>query len=328
MKNKTKKILTVVAIVGAITGIGFWVCYTIFIEPDSLIKNVKVIVTTDYGTKVIVNETVTVPGFYNSKDVLNLVAEAKYAYGGGFITSINGIASQYPMAYVDWFFFANGFMTDVGILDYHLVDGDEILFDYHNWDYDNLFWSTIFQDLSITIKQGYGGSAAKTLIIYENSTYMNVALNLKMFLMDKNIQNISIKEANFVSESDKGSNSLLLIGGYSMSLMSDYYSKASTCGFFATFKNSTAIDVISNDTFTVQQTYGTSDIVGLVNIGQNPYSPNIIGDPNGKFVVAFSGLDKGSIINTVEKYIANDPAFSLSYGILFLNNVSNKLPFP
>ncbi|MHA1694432.1 MAG: DUF4430 domain-containing protein [Candidatus Helarchaeota archaeon] len=327
MKNQTKKKLKIFILILIVVSIGFWVIYSYFNSNIGETKTVKFVITTDYGKNIIQNETIIeVPQYYNIKDALNRIAVVEYTYGGGFVNSINGISSQFPNAYVDWFFFVNGFMSNVGVLDYNLVDGDTVYFDYHNWDYDHLFWSGVFQDVVSSIKQGFAGNTAPTIISYENSSYQESALNLKMYLMENGIQNLTIKEGNFVTENEKGSNNLLLIGGYSMNLMRDYYDKSNTCGFFGYFKNSSAIEIIGNDTFTVEHTYYRSDNVSLVNIGQNPFSPNTIGHPNGKLVVAFSGLDLGSIINSVDKFIANDNAFTNSYGVLFLNNVSFKLP--
>ena len=326
MKNQVKKRLKILILILIVIGIGFWVVYSYFVNIQGT-KTVKFVITTDYGKIIILNETtIEVPRYYNIKDALNRIAEVEYEYGGGFVNSINGIASQFPDAYVDWFFFVNGIMSNVGILDYNLVDGDIIYFDYHNWDYDNLFWSAVFQDVVQSIKQGFAGNTAPTIICYENSSYQEAALKLKMYLMTRGIQDLTIKVGNFVTESEKGSNNLLLIGGYSMNLIRDYYDKSNTCGFFGYFRNSSAIEIIGNDTFTVEYTYCRSDNVSLVNIGQNPFSPNVIGYPNGKIVVAFSGLDLGSILNSVDKFIANDNAFTNSYGVLFLNNVSFKLP--
>jgi len=330
MKNKIKKIIKILILILIFIGIGFWVFYSYFINTDNIwdTKTVKFVITTDYGKVIILNETtIEVPRYYNIKDALNKIAVVEYIYGGGFVYSINGIASKYPEAYVDWFFFVNGIMSNVGVLDYNLVDGDVVYFDYHNWDYNNLFWSAVFQDVVNSIKQGFGGNKAPTtIIVYENDSYIEVALKLKTYLINKGIKNLTIKSENFVTEEEKGSNNLLLIGGYSMNLIEDFYESSSNCGFFGYFKNSSAIEIIGNDTFTVEHIYYRKDNVGLVNIAQNPFPPNTIGNPNGKIVVAFSGLDVGSIINSVNKFIENDEAFTNSYGVLFLNNESYKLP--
>ncbi len=67
---------------------------------------------------------------------------------GGFIYEINEICNIYPIPAskktdeqkklgvlgVDWFIYLNGKKTSVGANDLYLEPGDELLFDYHEWD--------------------------------------------------------------------------------------------------------------------------------------------------------------------------------------------------
>lgn len=59
----------------------------------------------------------------------------KTTYGGRFVQSIKGVASQTGPAR-DWFFYVNGLQAEVGAADVRVAPGDYVQWDYHRWDVD------------------------------------------------------------------------------------------------------------------------------------------------------------------------------------------------
>ncbi|MBJ7348810.1 MAG: DUF4430 domain-containing protein [Thermoleophilaceae bacterium] len=57
------------------------------------------------------------------------------SYGGRFVQSIKGVASQTGPAR-DWFFYVNGLQAEVGAADVRVAPGDYVQWDYHRWDVD------------------------------------------------------------------------------------------------------------------------------------------------------------------------------------------------
>ncbi|MGQ4874807.1 MAG: DUF4430 domain-containing protein [Promethearchaeia archaeon] len=340
MKNKRKRIINIVLIIGIVAGIVGFGLYNYYETYETLNPydesnriNVHITITQNYGKIVLKDEDVEITKGDTIKDALNKIADVEYEYGGGFVVSIDGLESKYPDKYLDWFYFVNGFMADVGLLDYDLQEDDRILWDYHDWNYNNLFWSCIFDDPINTIKQGYEGNTSDVLICYESELYKEISIDLKNYLIKKGIDSIVMKEDDFVSEIDLGENNVILIGGYSMPQMEDFYDKTSSAGFFAYFKNETVIERIKNgdgtppNEFKVVETYTSGVNVSLINIAQNPFSPNTLGSPNGRSCIAFSGLDEDSIIDGVQHFIDEDDVFKRSFGVLIINGESKALPF-
>jgi hypothetical protein len=70
--------------------------------------------------------------------LLSKNAKVKTAYGGGFVNSIDGLASSYTGLGVkqdDWFYVVNGVQPSRGAGEYTLQPGDSVWWDYHSWEF-------------------------------------------------------------------------------------------------------------------------------------------------------------------------------------------------
>ena len=63
---------------------------------------------------------------------LDVVAELETNYGGRYVSSIDGLSSDFD-GQSDWFFLVNGIEPDVGGAELKVVDGDLVWWDYRNW---------------------------------------------------------------------------------------------------------------------------------------------------------------------------------------------------
>jgi hypothetical protein len=99
------------------------------------IGEVSLTVTRDYGARRVlapVHDEAT-----ESDTVMRLLdrsADISTRYGGGFVSSIEGLseASRDGRSY-DWFFYVNGVESSVGAADFPLRGGDAIWWDYRDW---------------------------------------------------------------------------------------------------------------------------------------------------------------------------------------------------
>jgi Domain of unknown function (DUF4430) len=105
------------------------------IGPGDEVGEVSLTVTRDYGAEPVMpvatdeaSESDTV------MRVLDREAEIETRFGGGFVSSIEGLAeANRDGRRYSWFFFVNGVESPVGAADFALDGGEAIWWDYRNW---------------------------------------------------------------------------------------------------------------------------------------------------------------------------------------------------
>lgn len=101
--------------------------------------SIRLVVSCDYGQETVFDSRVKALANSSVMDVTSRHLEVEQAYGGGFVNSINGIASGYTgqsggaRKKKDWFLFINGVLSGTGADEIKVQDGDTIWWDYHNW---------------------------------------------------------------------------------------------------------------------------------------------------------------------------------------------------
>jgi hypothetical protein len=92
-------------------------------------------VTREFGAEQMVDATLTDPT--ESDTVVRFLdeeADIETSYGGNFVDSINGVAgSTVNGGAEDWFFFVNGYYSDIGAGEAKVHAGDRIWWDYRDW---------------------------------------------------------------------------------------------------------------------------------------------------------------------------------------------------
>jgi Domain of unknown function (DUF4430) len=105
------------------------------VGPGEEVGEVSLTVTRDYGAEEVL------PGAAEKASesdtvmrVLDRKAEIETRFGGGFVSSIEGLdeAAEDGRRY-DWFFYVNGVESPVGAADFNLDGGEAIWWDYHDW---------------------------------------------------------------------------------------------------------------------------------------------------------------------------------------------------
>ena len=94
-------------------------------------------VTRDYGNAVIKRVTAQLGGKDSVMEVLKRHCRVETDYGGGFVKSVDGLASTRgrPGSGGDWFYYVNGVLAGRGALETAAPPGGVVWWDYHAWSY-------------------------------------------------------------------------------------------------------------------------------------------------------------------------------------------------
>lgn len=128
-QNNLLKLVVIAVIVACLLAIPLSGCQS---TPSGQIE-VRVIVSQDFNSTLILDELVTLGDGSTAMDALQQVATVEMKYGGGFVQAINGVRSQYPGTNKDWFYDVNEVSPNVGAAAYILHDGDVVHWDFHEW---------------------------------------------------------------------------------------------------------------------------------------------------------------------------------------------------
>jgi len=106
-------------------------CITFYGDAD---VDTRLIVTRDVGTEVLRDANLTLPEGSTAMDALRQAADVETSHGGGFVEAIDGLASRYPDAKVDWFYHVDTRLADVGAAERTLADDQLVTFDHRSWE--------------------------------------------------------------------------------------------------------------------------------------------------------------------------------------------------
>lgn len=163
--------------------------------PEVATGEVTLMVTRDFGKEYIFNEHIKLDSRKSVMDLLNQHLDVQTAYGGGFVNSINGLESGYTNTAdkekLDWFYFMNGIMTNVGATEYFPAKGDVIWWDYHAWG--NIpFTPAVIGSFPQPFLNGYQGKNPGTLILFGQGC-QDLAETLADYLKSVGVKEVEIK---------------------------------------------------------------------------------------------------------------------------------------
>ncbi len=176
---------------GIVTVIGVIIVLIILLYPylphssmENLDNHAKIIISENFGERCV--KTIEVkPGesvIKTLEDNFNITT----AYGGKFVTSIDGINQN---ATHFWFYYVNGILANVGAADYIIHAGDVIRWDFHVWKRNEVIYAEI-EDFPEPLLHGYGGRVYNTTIVY-SADYEKYAMELKNYLTKMGV-NVSV----------------------------------------------------------------------------------------------------------------------------------------
>lgn len=321
MKSSLPKMVITAIVIACLFAIGLSGCLTT--QPSGEIET-RVIVTQDFGSELMLDGSITVSEGSNAMDALKQVAEIETAYGGGFVNAINGVWSGYTgshSAKEDWFIIANGILTNTGALDYTLHSGDVERWDFHDWSFQQ-FIPAIVGHFPEPFLHGYEGKVYSTIVVYQGDL-KEEAEDIATKLSQLGVESVSAKSVIELSEDEKESCNLILLGDMDCELISELNQKWKKLGFFAYFEAGKLVVLNPNGELVAE--YGAGS--GLIQATQSLWNPKGIGCCEN-VVWMVSGTDEAGVKNAVDALINHytDTEFQYAFAVVIANGEIIKVP--
>lgn len=230
--------------------------------------HVTVIASKDFGSTVILNESLAVEGGTTALDALRIVSKVETSYRGLFVTSINGFKrGERNGVQVDWFYYINGLLAPVGAADYTLHDGDVERWDLHPWA-SLPAASAIIGDFPEPFLHGYDGDKYPTLIIFSDD-FKGEAESLAEELSRLGVE-ADLKPMETTSPNDEilGENNLIIMGYFTDDLPYELNRIHDRLGYYAYYEE--GIVNVLNWKDDVSRSF-TGD-VSVIQASKNPWS--------------------------------------------------------
>jgi hypothetical protein len=236
--------------------------------------DVRILISRNFGQELMLDKTINIQSGQDALQILKVAAEVDTSYGGGFVSSINGIASQYggiKSGRQDWFFYINGLMSNIGAVDYILHGGDVELWDFHEWSFHQ-FTPAVTACFPEPFLHGFGEDVRPTVIVC-GSDFQNIADRLMKKLKDSGVQEIGIENAAGLTHENKESSNIILLNTFGDSLIMELNKEWKRLGFWAYFEDGQLVLLDSRGQISVS--LGNNS--GLIQATQNPWNPDGIG---------------------------------------------------
>jgi hypothetical protein len=139
-------------------------------EPAGVVPagSVALLVARDFGSRTLLDLRSPLSAASTVLDLVSRNATVETAYGGGFVSSIAGLASSGAgngAAGGDWFYYVNGIQGTYGSGQYRLAGSERVLWDFHRWDFARSVPAIVGQFPEPFVR-GYEDKALPTSIAY------------------------------------------------------------------------------------------------------------------------------------------------------------------
>jgi hypothetical protein len=128
-------------------------------------------VTRDRGGEVLF--TGVVPAGLTVLEAVDRQLDVDTRYGGRFVDAIEGIEGSLEDRR-DWFYFVNGYESDVGAAEYRLHDGDVAWWDFRSWA-DELRRPVVVGAFPEPFLHGFGGERRPAVVRYRLPSHREAA---------------------------------------------------------------------------------------------------------------------------------------------------------
>lgn len=215
-------------------------------EPVLEDAKVSVIISKDFGDEELESKEINILEESSVMEVMESSFDIETAYGGGFVNGINGLKSGFTgvkeKKKIDWFYYVNGLLADVGAGEYYLKPGDIVIWDYHDWS-KSIYLSSIIGAYPLNFINGH--ESLKTEILF-GEDYNEEGNSLHKFLKEKGLEDIEIDDLS-EEELQNGEINSILIGKWNeiskFKYIKDIYENGKKTGLFFKFDdNITALN--------------------------------------------------------------------------------------
>ncbi len=285
-------------------------------EQASEESEARLIVTRDFGCKEVLDKSVPIEEGESALGVLRRMAEVKTRYGGGFVSGINGVVSEYPESNEDWLYYVNGVLANVGAGSYDLCAGDVEFWDFHAWGFYALL-PAVIGCFPQPFLSGYGGEVYPTVVVYQDG-FEESAGRLRRTLLEEGVEGVSIQK--HVSSSEKEGANLILLGTPDLEMIAELSdSDLRKLGLFVKFEQGEAI------LFDSQGEETRVKSCGVIQATQNPWNPKGIGAAEN-VVWMVSGTGKSHVEEAVDVLIDRAEGIQQSFAVAIIDGEVMKLP--
>ena len=292
------------------------------LPPADHSSSAKVVVTSDFGKEIFIEETIVISENTTALDALQQVAGVETKYGGGFVSAINSIGSEYEGANQqkkDWFFYINGMSTNIGAGQYILQDGDIEHWDFRGWGFRQ-FVPAIIGDFPEPFLHGYGGVVYPTIIIHQDG-WEEDAQRIADKLSQLGVESIYTRGINELSTDEKSSCNLILLGESNFQPIEEINQPWNRLGFYCYFEDS-CLQVFDSVGESAAEYEGKA---GIIQATQSPWNPKGIGVCEN-VVWMVSGLDKAGIKAAVNTLVNHDNDFQYTGAIVIASGDTVRVP--
>jgi hypothetical protein len=291
-------------------------------ENANEISTATVVVTQDFGRELILEQRVEIEADTSAMAALQMAADVETKYGGGFVSSINSISSEYGGANnskKDWFFYINGVASNIGARDYILRDDDVEHWDFRGWSYHQ-FIPAIIGDFPQPFLNGYHDKHRPTLVVHE-AAFSREAEALVEKMKGYGVAEVATIPCELLSDEAKENSNLIIIALPDNMLISELNSIHEKLGIYAYFEQNELIIPDAEGNMSVK--YGEG--YGLIQATQNPWNPRGIG--SGENVVwMVTGVDVNGVRSAAEMLTNNNDEMCHAFAVVISDQTVVKIP--
>jgi hypothetical protein len=281
-----------------------------------------VIVTQDFGAELVLEQKINIEPGISAMHALQMVTTVETKYGGGFVSSINGISSEYQgvsQSKKDWFLYINGIASNTGAKDYILRNGDVEHWDFRVWSYHQ-FIPAITGDFPQPFLSGYQTKIVPTVVVYEEACSAEAEALAKK-LEGYGVTEVSAISCDLLSDEAKGNSNLIIIALPENGLTSELNKVHGKLGFYAYMEAGEILVLDANGNLADRLRTG----YGLIQATQNPWHPKGVGA--GESVVwIVTGTDRNGVKSAATVLADNPDGLRYTFAVLISNDTVRKIP--
>lgn len=277
-----------------------------------------VVITRNLGSEIISPAQEVNLNNGSAMDALKKTAKVETAYGGGFVQAINGIKNTSKEA---WFYYINGFLVNVGASAYQLQDGDVEQWDFHPYA-GTMFIDALIGHFPQPFLNGYGGKLYPTVIVYQPG-FESQAEALKDKLEELGVKDVAIKRSEELSQSEKESYNLILIGTAEHSLISELNSEYQKYKLPVHFESGKLIAL------TLESGEREFENARVIQAIKNPWNPKWVEGtiaPCENVAWIISGTGELEAEEACDLIINNSESFAYSCAVVIANGTIMRVP--
>jgi len=279
-------------------------------------------VTRNFGRELILERDIPVEPGTTALEALQSVATVETQYGGGFVSSINGVGSENSgtgREKKDWFFHINGIAGNTGAGDYILRPGDSEHWDYREWGYHQ-FVPAVIGDFPQPFLSGYRGERRPTALVYEDA-FAGEAEDVVTALKKSGVAEVTAYRIDEFGDEDRENSNIIIIGLPSNALIAEMNGLHRKLGFYAFF---------ARDELTVLDAAGEAAGIfgagyGLIQATQNPWNPKGTGaGENAAWMV--TGTDADGVRSAARVLSGHADKLCKAFAVIVYDDAVTKIP--